>query len=264
MTVYPWLPYIGQFVLCLYLPNGESKKEEKNIVKDMLSTSVPVNSKSGSFKCRSCVAYFAPLSHFSPSNVGEVHRLIIGPKAYGTGKWVITKLSNSLERTDGRGNIIAVFTKLISGYPLFVSVNYVHLHPWYQHPRRVSLFKGHVFHFNPRFIFFYRVQNLRPEQRFRHRQRLIYEPLDIIIQERILIDESAKQNVPRYAQGVYLDSLAEIFKDAYRLQPQAAATTFRFYLSTAPRTAPRLKNFPYFPAYAHKRRCPFPALRRPR
>lgn len=24
MTVYPWLPYIGQFVLCLYLPNGES------------------------------------------------------------------------------------------------------------------------------------------------------------------------------------------------------------------------------------------------
>ena len=38
---------------------------------------------------------------------GEVRRLIIGPKAYGTGKWVITKLSNSLERTDGRGNIIA-------------------------------------------------------------------------------------------------------------------------------------------------------------
>ena len=24
MKVYPWLPYIGQFVLCLYLPNGES------------------------------------------------------------------------------------------------------------------------------------------------------------------------------------------------------------------------------------------------
>ena len=24
MTVYPRLPYIGQFVLCLYLPNGES------------------------------------------------------------------------------------------------------------------------------------------------------------------------------------------------------------------------------------------------
>lgn len=24
VTVYPWLPYIGQFVVCLYLPNGES------------------------------------------------------------------------------------------------------------------------------------------------------------------------------------------------------------------------------------------------
>ena len=22
-TVYPWLPYVGQFVLCLFLPNGE-------------------------------------------------------------------------------------------------------------------------------------------------------------------------------------------------------------------------------------------------
>ena len=22
-TVYPWLPYVGQFVLCIYLPNGE-------------------------------------------------------------------------------------------------------------------------------------------------------------------------------------------------------------------------------------------------
>ena len=64
-------------------------------------------------------------------------------------------------------------------------------------------------------------------------QKFILWIADIIIQERILIDESAKQNVPRYAQGVYLDSLAEIFKDTYRLQPQAAATTFRFYLSTA-------------------------------
>ena len=24
IKVYPWLPYVGQFVLCLYLPNGES------------------------------------------------------------------------------------------------------------------------------------------------------------------------------------------------------------------------------------------------
>ncbi|MBU5438282.1 baseplate J/gp47 family protein [Tissierella sp. MSJ-40] len=55
---------------------------------------------------------------------------------------------------------------------------------------------------------------------------------DIIVQERVIINESAKQNVPRYAEGEYLDSLAEIFKDTYRLQAQAAKTTFRFYLST--------------------------------
>lgn len=24
LTIRPWLPYVGQFVLCLYLPNGES------------------------------------------------------------------------------------------------------------------------------------------------------------------------------------------------------------------------------------------------
>lgn len=37
---------------------------------------------------------------------GEVHRLVIGSKAYGTDKWVITKLSNSLERYDNRGNLL--------------------------------------------------------------------------------------------------------------------------------------------------------------
>lgn len=37
---------------------------------------------------------------------GEVHRLVIGPKAYGTNKWVITKVSNSLERYDNRGNLL--------------------------------------------------------------------------------------------------------------------------------------------------------------
>lgn len=37
---------------------------------------------------------------------GEVHRLVIGPKAYGTNKWVITKLSNSLNRYDNRGNLL--------------------------------------------------------------------------------------------------------------------------------------------------------------
>ena len=55
---------------------------------------------------------------------------------------------------------------------------------------------------------------------------------DVIMQERVIIDTAAKQNVPRYAEGVYLDSLAEIFKDTERLQPQAARTTLRFYISS--------------------------------
>lgn len=54
---------------------------------------------------------------------------------------------------------------------------------------------------------------------------------DIIIQERVNIDFSARQNVPRYAEGEYLDSLAELFKDAYRLEPKKAKTTLRFTLS---------------------------------
>ncbi|GHU42162.1 hypothetical protein FACS1894111_05620 [Clostridia bacterium] len=54
---------------------------------------------------------------------------------------------------------------------------------------------------------------------------------DVIMQERVLIDAAAKQNVPRYAEGTYLDSLAEIFKDTPRLQAQPARTTLRFYLS---------------------------------
>ncbi len=54
---------------------------------------------------------------------------------------------------------------------------------------------------------------------------------DIIMQERIIINESAKQNVPRYAEGEYLDSLAEIFKDTERLQAQPATTVLRFYIS---------------------------------
>ena len=54
---------------------------------------------------------------------------------------------------------------------------------------------------------------------------------DIIIQERVNIDFSARQNVPRYAEGEYLESLAELFKDAYRLEPEKAKTTLRFTLS---------------------------------
>jgi len=56
---------------------------------------------------------------------------------------------------------------------------------------------------------------------------------DVVIQQRILIDDSAKQNVPRYARDEYLDSIAEIFKDAYRLEAEPAKTTFRCYISTA-------------------------------
>jgi len=55
---------------------------------------------------------------------------------------------------------------------------------------------------------------------------------DIIIQERVLINESAKRNVPRYAKGEYLDSLADLFKDTYRLESTAAQTTFRCYITT--------------------------------
>ncbi|MEA5057781.1 MAG: baseplate J/gp47 family protein [Anaerotignum propionicum] len=57
---------------------------------------------------------------------------------------------------------------------------------------------------------------------------------DIIIQERVNIDFSAKQNLPRYSEGEYLDSLAEIFKDdVIRLEPEKAKTTLRFTLSVA-------------------------------
>ncbi len=60
---------------------------------------------------------------------------------------------------------------------------------------------------------------------------------DIIMQERIIINETAKQNVPRYAKGEYLDSLAEIFKDTKRLQAQPATTVLRFYISAAQSSA---------------------------
>lgn len=60
---------------------------------------------------------------------------------------------------------------------------------------------------------------------------------DIIIQERVNIDFSAKQNLPRYAEGEYLDSLAELFKDVYRLEPEAARTKIKFTLSMERETA---------------------------
>ncbi len=60
---------------------------------------------------------------------------------------------------------------------------------------------------------------------------------DIIIQERVNIDFAAKQNLPRYAEGEYLDSLAEIFRDTSRLPTEPARTTLRFTLSLALETA---------------------------
>ena len=57
----------------------------------------------------------------------------------------------------------------------------------------------------------------------------------IIVQQRTLINETAKMNVPRYAAKSenedYLDSLAEIFKDTQRLPASPASATFRFYIS---------------------------------
>lgn len=53
----------------------------------------------------------------------------------------------------------------------------------------------------------------------------------IIVQQRIIINETAKKNVPRYANGKYLDSLGELFKDTFRLPEARANAVFRFYIS---------------------------------
>ena len=57
----------------------------------------------------------------------------------------------------------------------------------------------------------------------------------IIVQQRTLINETAKMNVPRYAAKSenedYLDSLAEIFKDTSRLPASPASAIFRFHIS---------------------------------
>lgn len=55
---------------------------------------------------------------------------------------------------------------------------------------------------------------------------------DIIIQERVNIDFSAKQNLPRYAEGKYLDSIAELFNNAFRLESEKAETVLKFTIST--------------------------------
>ena len=55
----------------------------------------------------------------------------------------------------------------------------------------------------------------------------------IMIQQRILINETAKKNVPRYAKGEYLDSLAELYRDIERKPATPAVARFRCYISAA-------------------------------
>ena len=59
----------------------------------------------------------------------------------------------------------------------------------------------------------------------------------VVVQQRVLINDTAKMNVPRYAAKSenedYLDSLAEIFKDTQRLPASPASAIFRFYISEA-------------------------------
>ena len=52
----------------------------------------------------------------------------------------------------------------------------------------------------------YKVYPASPERLF------IAWVANIIVQQRVIINETAKKNVPRYADGEYLDSLAELFK----------------------------------------------------
>ena len=62
---------------------------------------------------------------------------------------------------------------------------------------------------------------------------LILWAANVIGHERVLWNESARQNVPRFAEGENLDSLGELFRETTRLQPQAAKTTLRFWISKA-------------------------------
>lgn len=55
----------------------------------------------------------------------------------------------------------------------------------------------------------------------------------IIIQERVYINESAKQNIPRYATGENLDILSGIFHNVSRLEAVPATVTLQFSISKA-------------------------------
>lgn len=53
----------------------------------------------------------------------------------------------------------------------------------------------------------------------------------VISQERAKINDSARQNLPRFARGDYLDSLCEIFRDVERLEAVPAQTELKFTIS---------------------------------
>lgn len=53
----------------------------------------------------------------------------------------------------------------------------------------------------------------------------------VISQERVIFNDGAKQNVPRYARGAYLDSLCEIFRGVSRLEAVPAECTLKFTIS---------------------------------
>lgn len=53
----------------------------------------------------------------------------------------------------------------------------------------------------------------------------------VVVQQRVLINEAARMNVPRYAKGEYLDSLSELFHGIERLPASPAMAKFRCYIS---------------------------------
>lgn len=55
----------------------------------------------------------------------------------------------------------------------------------------------------------------------------------VLSQERAIINQSAKMNVPRYAKGQYLDSLCELFSGVERLQATSAQCLVEFSLTEA-------------------------------
>ena len=64
----------------------------------------------------------------------------------------------------------------------------------------------------------------------------------LIVQERVLINYCANMNIPKYSKGVYLENLAEIFKDTRRKEAECATASFEFVLSQAQETNYTIPN----------------------